>query len=821
MHRRALLPLLAVAFVIAPAGPADAVLRSPHLESSCPAGYAYGEHSFGPWRVEGCSQERELEEGETARRRFEGDVEVNGMIVESDTKPLVATTRRDGDDRIHRILRKNARLVVDPKIGGSRRRFTIFSGQVDLEIALPASGNEIGPQTPPERPPGAQPLANRAATQATTGTVNLPVSGTPSVLGLRIRDQIEGAKVSNGGVDPDGASIEFKPPMTLGSAASALLKDWQGKITLKTVDGTGMKVDDLLFKVPNIEIPGIGGFEHLSIRYSDDDDEWSGTIRLDLGETLFTLDLAMSVSASTGAPTRIAGQVDNLNIPIGNTGIFLQRVNALFDPNPLFMGVGAGATAGPAFGGLSLIEMNGNLDLQLEDGRYQPHFRLEAGGDARVFPTSATNELANGGMSILIDEDGFISIAGTARYELAFEDPLTKEKLGISADIGGLGAYSTTSDKFNIEAHATGTLLLDFLGRWDVTQFGAVVSDTGWGTCGNLPGLLFFVKAGIGERWDRNPELILGCDLSPFSSTVPGASVAQAPGRFPGAPRGEAPRGSRDRRRPVAAARAGRPERPGGREVRPARPAHCRQARGGDPRSRGREHPDLFVRDPRPGGWRVRSTGSGPGLRRVQVARDTARLRAPGVLGQAREGPAGVAGVCASGGFAASTPVSALRSGSAGGEARLSRSGAQGGRRSLRASTSCAAGGARSWQPWSAAASRFPAAAGLSGVTGPRCRPARARSPARRKGRRITALARARRRAERPRRWQYVLRAGRRVLALKRGKPGRRVRFTASRRLRRLTVSVRPVVHGRTLRGKAKRARVKKARKRKARRRRQ
>ena len=819
MHRRALLPLLAVAFVIAPAGPADAVLRSPHLESSCPAGYAYGEHSFGPWRVEGCSQERELEEGETARRRFEGDVEVNGMIVESDTKPLVATTRRDGDDRIHRILRKNARLVVDPKIGGSRRRFTIFSGQVDLEIALPASGNEIGPQTPPERPPGAQPLANRAATQATTGTVNLPVSGTPSVLGLRIRDQIEGAKVSNGGVDPDGASIEFKPPMTLGSAASALLKDWQGKITLKTVDGTGMKVDDLLFKVPNIEIPGIGGFEHLSIRYSDDDDEWSGTIRLDLGETLFTLDLAMSVSASTGAPTRIAGQVDNLNIPIGNTGIFLQRVNALFDPNPLFMGVGAGATAGPAFGGLSLIEMNGNLDLQLEDSHYQPHFRLEAGGDARVFPTSATNELANGGMSILIDEDGFISIAGTARYELAFEDPLTKEKLGISADIGGSGAYSTTSDKFNIEAHATGTLLLDFLGRWDVAQFGAVVSDTGWGTCGNLPGLLFFVKAGIGQRWDRNPELILGCDLSPFSSTVPGASVAQAPGRF---------RVRRGVKRLGVRATADGPSpqlelvAPNGRVAARSVPLGRRTAgkRVAVIAQPGSSTQYFFVRDPRPGGWRVRSTGSGPGLRRVQVARDTARLRARGISvrrvkgrpGRRRLRVRGLRGIYPGERVAIGIrrrrgqiqPLGSTRRSTF----TASFDELRGGRRAILATV------VRGGVP-------IP---GRSRVIG-RYRakmPPRPRSvSARRKGRRITALARARRRAERPRRWQYVLRAGRRVLALKRGKPGRRVRFTASRRLRRLTVSVRPVVHGRTLRGKAKRARVKKARKRKARRRRQ
>jgi hypothetical protein len=40
-------------------------------------------------------------------------------------------------------------------------------------------------------------------------------------------------------------------------------------------------------------------------------------IFLDLGDALFSLDLDMTVSASTGAPTRIAGSVGNLNIPAG------------------------------------------------------------------------------------------------------------------------------------------------------------------------------------------------------------------------------------------------------------------------------------------------------------------------------------------------------------------------------------------------------------------------------------------------------------------------------------------------------------------------
>ncbi len=72
----------------------------------------------------------------------------------------------------------------------------------------------------------------------------------------------------------------------------------------------------------------------------------------------------------------------------------------------------------------------------------------------------------------------------------------------------------------------------------------------------------------------------------------------------------------------------------------------------------------------------------------------------------------------------------------------------------------------------------------------------------------MVALARPRRSGERPDAWQYVLRAPGRYLALKRARPGKPVSFRASRRLRNLVVTVRPVVAGRALRGKARSARV-------------
>lgn len=482
--RRRTLWLLLIALAVAIALPtaAQADLRSPHLTSDCKQGRTYSEDTFGPWQVEGCSESATPQNGETKRTLYYGDVELNGLIVETSgggDSPLTATVKPDGGEHVNRIQRSGAKLVLDPKILGSRRRIVIYSGNVDLKIRTDNPFDDTNEPAQPHKQPVAGAIA--AAPTGSLGTVDIPVSGTPSLLGLRVRDRIEDAKVTAGGSGGREGSIEFKPPVTLGKTASDLLKDFQGHMTVKTIDGKGMTVDSLFFKVPDIAFPGIGGFKNLSIRYSADDDEWTGTIFLDLGSALFTLDLKMSVSASTGAPTLIEGSVGNLNIPIGNTGIFLQRISALFNNNPLTMGVGADATAGPKFGNFSLVEIGGDLTMQLEPG-----FRLEANGHARVFPSDADSQLAEGSMHVIIDSDGYISIGGDAEYRLVFE-PLD---LGASVEIGGSGAYSSTANIFNIEAHATGTAHLWVFGDIDVLQFQAAVSSNGWGFCGGLGGIL-------------------------------------------------------------------------------------------------------------------------------------------------------------------------------------------------------------------------------------------------------------------------------------------------------------------------------------------
>lgn len=790
--RNALFAVLLPVLVLGPAGAAGAALRSPHLTESCQNGRDYAEHTFGPWRVEGCTEAGTPQDGETARRRFYGNVELNGMIVEGNS-PLVATTTRDGDRRIHRIERDSSKLVLDPVVLGRRARMVMYSGALDLELTTSASN--AAPDA------GAPPQIARAATEGSTGTVDLPVSGIPALLGLRIRDEIEDAKVTSGGAGDDPGSMEFRPPMSLGATASALLRDWEARVKIKTIDGQGMTLENLRFSVPDMDIEGIGGFEDFVIRYNGDRNEWTGSATLDLGELLFSIDLEVRVDGADGSVTRLAGEVDDLNIPVGDTGIFLQSVNALFQPNPLFMSVGASATAGPQFGGLALIEMSGQLDLRLEDAGGNPAFRLEVDGDARVFPTGPGSQLATGDMHIVIDAGGFISIGGGARYELLAAG------LGISADMGGSGAYSTTDDVFNIEAHATGRLHLGFLGTYDVVRFGAVTSSTGWGTCGNLPGPLFLVKAGIGQDWDRNPELILGCDLSPFEADVPGVRRAQEPSSVPA--------------RVVAGtellaveATAEGPEPrlslvdPDGRVVATSTPLGMRAVGGGAAviAQPGSDVQYFFVRRPRAGTWTVRSEPGSPPVTRVRTARDMPpvrarlavrrvkgqpglrRLRATRITGLARgerlelgvRTPAGTMPVGTTSGSSLSATFEELGAGRREIVASVVRNGVP-----LPPRT-------RTVGSYTASLPAAPASVG-----------------ARRAGTRVVALARGRRGAEPPDGWQYVLRAGRRKLGLARARPGAPVRFKGvSTRLRGLTVRVQPVVRGRTVRARARTVRV-------------
>lgn len=523
-------------------------LRNPRLESSCETDYAYGEVSIGPFRVEGCNKRGTAQDGESARFLFKGNLEVNGLLVEpsSGSDPVIGKIKT-APDRNNRLVTngeldrsQNTRLVLDPRIGGERRRIVINNGPLHLDgsgtslAGRPANyvpmaggdyeidGGALGSRSieaAPEIGGGAPPAAAQQPVPANqgngdvqpldlgvaTGSTSLPVGGTPALLGLRLFD-LEDVTLYDDG-------MRFEAELKLGSGAPGLMRDVVGSATIELDDGTGMRVSDLKFKIGHIGIPGVGGMDRFRVNYDSGRDEWSGGFELDLGDLFPGMDFSAKVNASTGVPTAMNLEVEPLNIAVG-PGIFLQGLRGGFDTSPLSFTAGATITAGPQIAGWSILTADGDVSIALE-----PNFRFEASGRVRVFPTGQNSEIARGDVEFIYDSSGLISLSGDARFEA------TALGFGISATIGGSGQVSTTNNVFNIGAHATGNLELGFLGSVRIVELRAVVSSDGFGTCGEL---FSFISTGIGQEW-RNGGLRMlnGCDLGPFRVNVANASRAQ------------------------------------------------------------------------------------------------------------------------------------------------------------------------------------------------------------------------------------------------------------------------------------------------------
>lgn len=513
---------------------ASATLRAPRLETSCPAGYTYGEERVGPFTVEGCSQSVNPRGDERSRRKYTGTVEVNGMLIEPEagSGDLIATVHpSDSGSLDAATLTRPARtrIVLDAQIGGRDRRFPIYSGQLELtatetlrseQFAAPAGHEPLYTATEPVRlrrsertsaVPGAGVVApgGRSLHRASSvrGRTEIPVGVGSPLLGLRLARDLDDVELTDRG-------MEFPAALQLGVAAG-LLGDAVGSADIALVDGQGLTVTNLRFRVGHIGIAGVGSIDNFRVTYSEQNDTWGGGFALDLGDLFPGLDFAATISASTGAPESMRLEVEPLNIPLGQTGIVLQAVRAGFIVDPLTLSGGAGVTAGPQVAGSSLIRADGDLTIALE-----PDFRFEAGGAVRILPVGST-QLATGSMKFVIDSSGFISLRSRADYRA------TAAGVGVSANIHGDGAYSSTSNEFNIGAGATGTLELGILGSVDVVELGAVVSSDGWGACGNV---YPFVSGGVGQEWNGNLRLLLGCDLSPYRVNV-AASLASASGR--------------------------------------------------------------------------------------------------------------------------------------------------------------------------------------------------------------------------------------------------------------------------------------------------
>jgi hypothetical protein len=634
--------VLALTAALASAPAASADLRSPPLQSNCPSGYSYDETEFGLFVVEGCQKIVPVaNDCELARREYTGNLELNGLRVEttSGNAPLVATARKtgkpscepDGPNGTTGRIKRGAptTLKLDPLIGGQRRQIPFYLGSLDLEatrqslrLAGRATDSRPSRGQPASTSPGAaRPVASSSqfdlnrqdllALGYSSTKIDIPIGtggAVPKILGLPLQEAAPATVKTSG--------LVFTATLTLGDSAPAPLRGWTGKAKIELVDGQGMKLQNLIFKIPRIQIPGIGGLRNLRVEYSAVEDTWDGSVILDLGELFPEIDFHAIINASTGAPEFIRAEASNLGIPIGSTGIVLQSVGMEFTFNPFIIGVDASATAGPVVLGNSLILLDGSLVM-----RFEPNFRLEVEGNARILPTGPNSQLATGTVGIIYDSQGLISIAGNAQATVAVSG------IGASVTVSGEGAYSSTSNRFNIYASASGNLLLGEFGTVNVAQIQAALSSKGWGACTKI----LFVKVGMGQKWGQNPKLI-GCDLSPYRVNVASAAeVRAAQNGFPSRSFQVRPGTKRLGMRLTADA-------PGPR-VRMIAPNGATLET--TPGQRGpvgnnlyvassEETPNIhvFARNPRPGTYRIEWPANGPQITRLELATEAPKLQA-------------------------------------------------------------------------------------------------------------------------------------------------------------------------------------------------
>lgn len=597
-----LLSVIALAAPPAAEAAAPAQQRSPRLQTSCPSGFTYGEHTFGAMRIEGCSRDAATNK-RPDQRAFRGELELNGLLVsaqgtEEYTAWTDSTMERNGiryDLKTVAHLKRSAttRLSLDANIAGQQVRFRIYSGSIHLQAA---SG----------------PYVHQGVTQP-PGTMDIPVNGAPALLGLRLRSSIEDAAL-----DPEG--MTFPVVLSLGSGAPELLREETGEAEVRLVDGSGMRLTGLQFRIQRIELPGIGGMRDLRIDYLENRDRWRGLVDLRMGE-LFggqSFEFELEVDGRSGVPLYIRLAVDDMNFPIGQSGIFLQGVRGEFGFEPLLIGAGLTATAGPQVAGVALIEMGGDLRLVFE-----PTFRLDAVGTARVLPTGQSSQLGTGRIEFVYDAEGYVRISHRQRYEALVLG------VGPSAQIDGEGSYATDRNRFNVEAEATGRLELGALGGFDVVRLGAVVSSDGWGTCGSLaPPPFGFLTGGIGQDWDQGIKVLVGCDLDPFTAEVRAQSLAAASDGF------TVPRGQRTFAVAVRADGPGprfRLTAPGGRSV------DIEPTRGtagpvggvavGWLGSAASDTTYVFLHNPPAGRWRITAADTDPAIVGVRTARTAPALK--------------------------------------------------------------------------------------------------------------------------------------------------------------------------------------------------
>lgn len=366
------------------------------------------------------------------------------------------------------------------------------------------------------------------AVRAEGSDVNLPLSVGPVDWTLPYSPREDGfvVRVPKGGLlfglPVDGeAEVRFPAPgatsVRLNVKMPAGLPGVSGAATVQATPSQGVVVDRLKVDVGTGLLGSKLLLRELGFEYDRSQALWAGSAKVRIPAPR-PFDLGVAVAVQNGRFKRIAGEVDNLNQPLGK-GIFLQRIAAGVAVEPLDLTAGVGLSAGPRVRDFALLRLDGDLRLRFPS-EAAPYTLFQLTGEATI-----ARALPLADAFVQFTDGGFVEARGGigGDYSIGY----------FRASVGGW----LTESAANFDGDAEVGLLVD--GR-RVALLGAkgVVSTVGVAACGEIP--VINVGGGLGAKWsDMKLASFRGCDLGPYRVARPAdappapfaARAAQAPPR--------------------------------------------------------------------------------------------------------------------------------------------------------------------------------------------------------------------------------------------------------------------------------------------------
>ncbi len=262
----------------------------------------------------------------------------------------------------------------------------------------------------------------------------------------------------------------------------------------------------------------------LELKYKAADSSWEGKATLDLSSLLPTsgfrshfptVELGAGITTNPFAFNQASGEVSNMNLPLPG-GVFLQKIGVDLHLRPELEVKGdAAISAGPEIDGKTALTMDAGFDYK--KGETQG-FSLNLNGDLKL-----ADEVQLGEAHVTYDNTSggtMVSFGG---------------KLG-----GSFGPIDLQLDA----AGAVNAQHIQAMGNATMTAFGqgisghGVISDAGFGACGNLDVLFFHGEVGFKHLFSTGETDFNGCDFGGLYTIDTAGARAAAAGTSTAVPAG-------------------------------------------------------------------------------------------------------------------------------------------------------------------------------------------------------------------------------------------------------------------------------------------